>query len=199
MIRINLLPFRAARKRENIKRQITVFILCVVLVLCGFTYFYLGLRGEISDLQKKRDGLQAELSKHQATLKKITQLEKKTKELKQMLNVIRDLEKAKTGPVMLLDEIASAVPKGKLFLTSLKESKGILTLSGTAMDNETVALFMTRLKAMDHILDVDLNTTRMKDLPKYGLRVSEFELKCKTYIFKEEQKVAKKSKRKRRK
>jgi type IV pilus assembly protein PilN len=33
MIRINLLPFRAARKRENIRRQISVYIGIVILTL----------------------------------------------------------------------------------------------------------------------------------------------------------------------
>ena len=32
MIRINLLPFRAARRRENVRRQTSIFFLSVVLV-----------------------------------------------------------------------------------------------------------------------------------------------------------------------
>jgi len=40
MIRINLLPFRAARKKENIRRQISVFVLSVVCLalLMGFVF-----------------------------------------------------------------------------------------------------------------------------------------------------------------
>ena len=33
MIRINLLPFRAARKKENVRRQVSVFLLSLVLVV----------------------------------------------------------------------------------------------------------------------------------------------------------------------
>jgi type IV pilus assembly protein PilN len=33
MIRINLLPFRAARKKENIRRQLSIYVLSVVCLL----------------------------------------------------------------------------------------------------------------------------------------------------------------------
>ena len=40
MIKINLLPFRAAKKLENIRMQISVYMLTVVLVLLvhGFLF-----------------------------------------------------------------------------------------------------------------------------------------------------------------
>ncbi|MFZ7110360.1 MAG: PilN domain-containing protein [Desulfatiglandales bacterium] len=188
MIKINLLPYRAARKRENIKRQITLYILCVFLLLAGMAYAYVSKNGELSALKTKQETLQKDLAKLQETIKKISILEKKTDELRAMLNVIRDLEKRKTGPVLLLSEISNAVPKEKLWLRSLKESNGILTLTGTAMDNETVALFMTRLEAQDHITQVDLDSARAMELKDYRLKVSNFDLKCKTYAYTESEK-----------
>ncbi|MFH1491046.1 MAG: PilN domain-containing protein, partial [Pseudomonadota bacterium] len=98
--------------------------------------------------------------------------------------VIKELEKNKTGPVHLLEEISKAVPKDKLWLNNLSESKGNLTLTGTAMDNETVALFMTRLEKSDFIQTVDLESVKVKALPQYRLRVSDFVLKCRTYAYK---------------
>jgi len=46
MIRINLLPFRAARKKENVRRQVSIFLLSLVLVLIvmGWIHFYLHSR-----------------------------------------------------------------------------------------------------------------------------------------------------------
>jgi type IV pilus assembly protein PilN len=99
--------------------------------------------------------------------------------------VIKELERNKTGPVRLLDEIATAVPKDKLWLTSLKESGGMLTLTGTAMDNETVALFMTNLEQSEHVSTVDLQSSRLRNLPEHRLNVSDFVLECRTYSFKE--------------
>lgn len=185
MIRINLLPFRAARKKENIRRQISVYVLSVAFLFIVMIYFFLQLNSTLSGLKDEEQRLQTELKTYEATIKRIAELEKKIKEIKAKLDVIKELERNKTGPVRLLDEIANAVPKDKLWLTSLKESGGMLTLTGTAMDNETVALFMTNLEQSDHISNVDLQSTRLRNLPEYKLNVSDFILECRTYAFKE--------------
>ncbi len=199
MIRINLLPYRAARKRENIKRQITLYVLCVLLLLSGMVYSSLTLTHDLSVLKSKEGEIQADLAKLQKTVNKISELDKKTRELKDKLNVITDLENSKTGPVLLLAEISKAVPKDKLWLRSLSETGGVLTLAGTAMDNETVALFMTNLEAREHILAVDLGNTKLRNLPQYRLNVSDFQLTCKTYAFKEPEKPQTKPAKRRRK
>ena len=151
MIRINLLPFRAARKKENIRRQLVVYGLSVVLLLSimGYTLFY--LTSTLSGLKEDEKRIQDELKTYEQTIKRIAELEKKIKEIRAKLDVIRELERNKTGPVHLLDEIAMAVPKEKLWLSSMNESGGSLTLTGTAMDNETIALFMTNLEKSDYI------------------------------------------------
>jgi len=183
MIRINLLPFRAARKKENIRRQITVFGLCIVFLLCVMAYHAIDLNFNLSKLKQEEQRIQEELKTYEATIRKIAELEKKIKEIRAKLDVIKGLEKNKTGPVRLLDEIATAVPKEKLWLTALKESGGSLRLEGTAMDNETVALFMTNLAQAEHITSVDLQSVRLRYIPTYKLRVSDFVLDCKTYAF----------------
>ena len=185
MIRINLLPFRAARKKENIRRQLMVYGLSVVLLLSimGYTFFY--LTSTLNGLKEDEKRIQDELKTYEQTIKRIAELEKKIKEIRAKLEVIRSLEKNKTGPVHLLDEIALAVPKEKLWLSSMKETKGSLTLTGTAMDNETVALFMTNLENSDYISGVELQSAKLREIKEYKLNVSDFVLDCKTYAFKE--------------
>jgi type IV pilus assembly protein PilN len=185
MIRINLLPFRAARKKENIRRQVTIYVLCTVFAVLVMAYYAIQLNIELNRLIDEEQRLQVELKGYEATIRKINELEKKIKEIKTKLAVIKELEKNKTGPVHLLDEIAMAVPKEKLWLTSLKESAGTLKLTGTAMDNETVALFMTNLEKSDYIGAVELQSARLRYLPAYKLRVSDFVLDCKTYAYKQ--------------
>jgi type IV pilus assembly protein PilN len=185
MIRINLLPFRAARKKENVRRQLMVYGLSVVLLLSimGYTFFY--LTSTLSGLKEDEKRIQDELKTYEQTIKRIAELEKKIKEIRAKLEVIKELEKNKTGPVHLLDELALAVPKEKLWLSSMKETKGSLTLTGTAMDNETVALFMTNLEQSEYISGVDLQSAKLREIKEYKLNVSDFVLDCKTYAFKE--------------
>lgn len=197
MIRINLLPFRAARKKENIRRQLTIFALTVVFALVVMAYYFMKLSSTLSDRKKEEQQIKVELAGYKKTIERINNLEKKIAEIRKKLDVIKDLEKKKTGPVLLLDQIAVAVPKEKLWLTSFVEKKGKLTLNGTAMDNETVAVFMTNLENSELITAVDLKSTRLRSLPKYKLSVSDFSLECTTYAFKEEKKAKKTGRRRR--
>ena len=197
MIRINLLPFRAARKKENIRRQLTIFTLAVVFALVVMAYYFMKLSTTLSDRKKEEQQIKVELAGYKKTIERINNLEKKIAEIRKKLDVIKDLEKKKIGPVLLLDQIAVAVPKEKLWLTSFVEKKGKLTLNGTAMDNETVAVFMTNLENAELIMAVDLKSTRLRSLPKYKLSVSDFSLECTTYAFKKEKKAKKTGSRRR--
>ena len=192
MIRINLLPFRAARKKENIRRQVSYYFFSVILVLAVMTYAFLQVRGELNSLKGEKQRIETELATFEETIKRINELEKKIADIRKKLDVIKDLEKKKTGPVHLLDQVAEAVPRDKLWLSSFVEKEGKLTLTGTAMDNETFSVFMTRLAEAELITSVDMNETRARSIPEHKLNVFDFSLECITYAHKEPEPAAKK-------
>jgi type IV pilus assembly protein PilN len=184
MIRINLFPFRAARIKENIRRQVTIYFLSTIFLLLALSYYTLNFTREAKALRNEQERKQKELTTYQETIKKIRQIQKTIADVELKLNTIRDLEKTKTGPVKLLDDIAMSVLKDKLWLTSLKETKGVLTLEGTAMDNETVADFMNRLESTQSISSVELVKTQQKEIQALKLSLKDFALTCKTYAYK---------------
>jgi len=185
MIKVNLFPFRAARIKENIRRQVTIYILSVIFLLLASSYFYLDLNNKVKTLRQEQDVKQKELDSFKDTNAKIVALKKTIAEVEVKLKTIKRLEKGKTGPVRLLDDIATSVPEDKLWLTTLKEQKGTLILNGTAMDNETVADFMDRLKNTKSITSVQLVRTRQKKMQGFDLSLKDFSLNAKTYAFKE--------------
>ncbi len=180
MIRINLLPFRAARKRENVRQQVSIYFLCMVFLFALMTYLYFALNGQIDQLKAREASLQQELKSYEAITKEIAKLKKETMDLNTKLGVIQNLEKQRVGPAQLLVEIARAVPSDRLWLDSILEASGRLTLQGTAMDNDTVALFMTTLEQAPHIHSVDLNKTSLKFFPEFKRRTASFVLTCNT-------------------
>jgi type IV pilus assembly protein PilN len=194
MIRINLLPFRAARKRENIRRQISVYIGTVILTLLVVGFLSIQKINLLSDKKAEEESLKKEIVSYQKELNEIKALEKKIKEVSIKLDVIKELEKGKTGPVLLLADVADSVPKGKLWLKSYSDKKGSLSLSGTAMDNETVALFMSNLEKTEQITTVDLESAKQRDIAQYNLKVSDFALKCITKAKAATKKTKKKTK-----
>jgi len=198
MIRINLLPFREARKKENIRRQISIYVLSLVLLICLMVLAFIRLNSTLNGLKAQKREKVKELAKYKDTNRRLAEIKKELSEIRTKMEVIRGLEKNKMGPVQLLDEIASAVPRDKLWLRSLLEKKGVLTLEGTAMDNETVALFMNKLEAAPHIKTVDLKSTRLRALKAYKLNLMDFAVECRTYAFKEKKKALGKRRGKRR-
>ena len=185
MIKVNLFPFRAARIKENIRRQVTIYLLSVIFLILASSYFYLDLNNKVNTLREEQDVKQKELDSFKDTNRKIAALKRTIAAVEVKLKTIKRLEKGKTGPVKLLDDIAMSVPEDKLWLTTLKEQKGTLVLNGTAMDNETVADFMDRLQNTQSINSVQLVRTRQKKIPGFDLSLKDFSLNSKTYAFKE--------------
>ena len=184
MIRINLLPFRAARKRENVRIQISVYVLTVVLLVLCLGVSFISLNSKLSDLKNQNAQLQKELASYSDLLKKMDELKKKRDDLKGKLDVIRGLEAKRSGPVQLFDEIAIAVPRGRLFLKSLGETGDKVTMTGVAKDYDTVALFMTSLENTKTIETVTLGSTNKSLMEEQ--EISNFNLTCSKQLSDEE-------------
>ena len=198
MIKINLFPYRAARIKENIRRQVTIYFLSVIFFILVFSFYTLNFSQEIKSLRYDIETSEKELASFKYANAKIKELKKTIKDVEIKLKTIQKLEKGKTGPVRLLDEVSQSVPKERLWLSMLRENKGILELKGTAMDNETIAEFMNRLDKTESLSAVKLETAKIHKIIGFDLNFKEFVLKCKTSNFVEKKPVDSKKKRRRR-
>lgn len=187
MIRVNLLPFRAARQKENIRKQISIYVLSVAFLFAAIGFFFIDRSRTLAARTETRAAKVKELDKYKGATEELKKLKRQIEETQAKLKVIKELEKNKTGPVRLLDQVAMAVPKDKLWLNSLGEKGGVLALTGTAMDNDTVALFMTNLEKSDMVSSVDLKATKLKKHAKVKLNTVTFSLTCRVYSKKEKQ------------
>lgn len=185
MIRINLLPFRAAKRKEDVRRQISVFLLSIVFVLSLMGYAYFNLSGRLNRLNDEKAHKTGEMQQFAHVNKQIHEIKEKLEMVRSRLGVIEELELQKQGPVRLLDDIAQAVPPQRLWLDSLQENSGLCTLSGTAKDHETIAAFMTNLEKANTIVFVDLESAQLKSFAQYDKDLVGFTVGCKTYAFKE--------------
>ena len=97
MIRINLLPFRAARKKENIRRQVSIFLLSLVFLLIIIFYYNYSLNSKIGSLDASIKKTKTELGKYQKINKEIAQIKKKLNNLKKKMAVMDTLEANQIG------------------------------------------------------------------------------------------------------
>jgi len=177
MIRINLLPVRAAQKKEKLRSQLSILFLCLILVFAGCGALYVtkmfaldNLKQELADIDRQNTALKKKLGE-------IANYEKKKKALEQKLKVLADLKAGKAGPVHLLDELSRALPD-KVWLTQFTEKAGKIDLAGVGDTEQTVAAFMNNLEKSPYYKGVELSVTEQTTVG--GVKMQKFTLKCRT-------------------
>jgi type IV pilus assembly protein PilN len=173
MIRINLLPFRAARKKENIRRQVSIFLLSLVLVLIVAFWVNYMLSRKIDTLNEQIKTTQAQVDKYNKINKEIQEIKKKLDLLNKKIDVIQSLDLTRKAPVELLDDISRLTVEKRMWLTGLKEKAGKIEVVGIAVDNPTVAEYMTRIEASQKYIGVKLLSINQDDSIK-GLNLKSF-------------------------
>ena len=175
MIRINLLPFRAARKKENVRRQVSIFFLSFFLVVIVLGYLHISLGNKISNLKAKIETTKKEVAKYDKINIEIASLKKKLEILKKKTNVIESLEKNRFEPVRLLDTMSLKVIAKRMWFKSFKSSAKTVEIDGIALYNKSVADFMTRLQGSGLFSTVRLKTikkTKVKDSNLKSFKIS---------------------------
>lgn len=177
MIKINLLPFRVARSRENIRRQLSIFLLLFVFVCLVLLLLYMKKASRVAELQGQVATVDVELVKYKKIGDEIEDIQKKLEVLKKKMAVIDRLEDDRFEPVTLLVGISEAVVKGRMWIDSLTDSGATVKISGVAMDEKTVADFMTQLEKSNLFSGVALGTLKKKTF-KDNIDFKTFELLC---------------------
>jgi len=177
MIRINLIPVKAAQKKEQLKGQLMIVVLALIVTagICGAAYAH--ITGKVDDLQQRIDQKRAEIAQLQKAIAEVRDFEKRQKDLRAKLDILETLKTAKVGPVYLLDELYQALPE-KLWLTSFKESAGKAQVSGIGVSEETVALFMRNLETSGSYERVELKVT--KQIVQANIKFQQFDLTMNT-------------------
>ncbi|MBT8357484.1 MAG: PilN domain-containing protein [Desulfobacterales bacterium] len=176
MIRINLLPFRAARKKENVRRQVSIFFLSFFFVVIVLVYFHISLGSKTSRLRSKKEITKKEVAKFKKINQEIAALKKKLQILKKKTSVIESLEKNRFEPVRLLDTMSLKVIAKRMWFKSFKSIGRTVEIEGLALDNKTVADFMTRLQGSGLFSVVKLKTIKKAKVKESDLK--SFQISC---------------------
>ncbi len=176
MIRINLLPFRAARKSENIRRQVSLFLLSLVLVFLVMGYFQIYLTSEINSLKRKVDNTNQDLQRFQKQAAEVDAIKKKLDNLQKRTEVMKELDKNRKEPVQLLDAMTQIVIPNRMWLNTLTITDASVIISGNALDTKTTADFMVRLEESALFSAVNLVTVKYQAIKKQ--KMQSFQINC---------------------
>jgi type IV pilus assembly protein PilN len=176
MIRINLLPVRAAKKKESAVQQITIFCVSLLLTAAVVMCLYLVKRVQLSSAQDDITSATARIMELKKKIGKLEELKTLKDQVKKKLDVLVQLRKNKTGPAERLSTLSDSTPE-ELWLTGYTENGSDIKLSGVAYTEELIATFMRSLEASADFTGVELVVSEQFDAG--GSKMKKFELTCK--------------------
>jgi len=175
MIKINLLLTRKEKKKVGVRKEIVILIASVVLLFACLIVFQWRLEKEREDMSSKISETKKEIAYYRSLTTEVIKAKEAQKALQEKLNVINTLRKQKEGPAKVLDELSIDKPE-KLQLESLKKEGSKLGIEGIALDDETIANFMTNLRRSKIFKGVDLIVSEQVEQSK--IKLKKFILSC---------------------
>jgi type IV pilus assembly protein PilN len=161
MIQINLLPVKAAKKREFGRQQLVLFVLLLVLAGIGNYFVYNRFESELRSLDKQIATTQTEIAQLEKTIGEVKSIKEDKKALEDKLKILDTLKKGRTGPVKVLDELATVIPQ-KVWIIDFNEQGGNVTMTGQATTYEDLSAFSKKLKASTHFTNITIKGARQQ-------------------------------------
>ena len=175
MIKINLLPVRAAKKKETALQQITIFCISLALVFVVVGALYAVRLGQISSTKNDISAANNKINELKVRIGKLEELKTLKEQVKKKLDVLAQLRKNKTGPAQRLATISDITPD-QLWLTTYVESGDNVKMAGIAYTEDLIAQFMRSIQASNDFTGVELIVSEQKEIA--GTKLKSFELSC---------------------
>lgn len=173
MIRINLLPHRAEKRRER-KREFVVFSVLVLVLGAAIAYFVHTLIVSAIDAQDARNTIfKNEIKNLDTEIAEIKNLREQIDALLARKQVIESLQNNRSQSVHLMNELIRNVPDG-VYLKSIKQTGQMITLAGYAQSNSRVSHLMRNLDQSPFLERPGLIEVKSASLD--NRRLSEFSL-----------------------
>ena len=175
MIKINLLFARKEKKKVGLRKEFVVLILSVILLLVVLVLVQWRSGKEREDILTQISNAKKEIAYYKSLTTEVNKAKEAQKTLQDKLNIINSLRKEKGSPARVLDELSIDKPE-KIHLESLKKEGSRLGIEGIALDDETIANFMTNLRKSKLFNNVDLIVSEQVEQSK--IKLKKFILSC---------------------
>lgn len=175
MIKINLLPVRATKKKETAKQQVFIFVVALIafvgVAFLVYSFEMIRIKTTKNEISKG----EKELQRLKTVIGEIDNIKKLQDEVKKKLDILNRLRKEKTGPAIRLAKLSEATPE-KVWLTKYAESGTNVSISGVAFNEDLIAAFMRNLLATDEFANVELLVS--EQIETSGVKAKRFDIAC---------------------
>jgi type IV pilus assembly protein PilN len=208
MIRINLLPVKATKRREQGVRQLIVGVVSVSLTLVAVIVFHGTQVSQVNQLRSDNQATARAIAALKAEIGDYDRVKAQRDELIRQRDAIKRLQANRAGPVWLMRELSDILTKGKgptfnkeayeeqlrrdpnagfnpnwepkrVWLLSYEEHSHSVKIRGAAKSDEDVAEFLKRLKLSAFFSDVYWQQTQPQTDTKLNVSYVTFDVTCK--------------------
>ena len=158
MVRINLLPVRVSKKKEAGRQQLVIFAAVLLAGLLGNYFWGASRAGDLKAREAKLARTRDDIAQLERIIGEVKNIKDAQQELQKKLDVLDKLKQGRSGPVRMLDELATVTPR-QLWLSKLDEKGGAVNFAGSAASIDDVSEFMLKLKQSKYFTKVELKKT----------------------------------------
>ncbi|HEV2680230.1 MAG TPA: PilN domain-containing protein [Rhodanobacter sp.] len=158
MAHVNLLPWRAARRKQR-EREFYMQLVAAFVVALGVLLLWIFWMDQRIDNQNERNTtLQTEIKQLDVRIAKIKDLETVRAHLLARKQIIEQLQADRSQMVHLFDELVKTIPTSAR-LTALKQNGQSMSLEGVSQSNASVAEYMRNVESSPWMGHTDLRKT----------------------------------------
>ena len=176
MIKINLLPVRAARKKETAIQQLVITGVVVVMIALIVVSLYVVKRVQVAVAKDDIVSANNKINELKTKIGKLEELKTLKEQVKKKLDILSQLRKNKTGPAQRLATLSDLTPE-KLWLTNYSETEKEVKISGIASTEDLIAQYMKSLEASTDFNAVELIVSEQTEIA--GTKLKKFDLTMK--------------------
>lgn len=142
--RINLLPWREARRKQQERDFIIILSVAGAIAILGLFVTHLQIQDQIENQEARNAYLRGEIARLKKAEAEIKELDKVKSRLLSRLEIIQNLQASRPGMVKVFDALPRLLPEA-MYLTSVKNEGNRLALKGVARSNNVISNFMRNL------------------------------------------------------
>lgn len=186
MIRVNLLPHRAEKRKA---RQLQFIVLSALSLVAGVAivgFVHVAISTQISYQNRRNDYLKQEIAVLDKQIEEIKKLKEQTQSLLARKTVVENLQSTRSDVVHLLDQMLRILPEGGVYLKSIKQNGYKISLVGYSQSNARVSTLMRSIEDspwLDSPVLIEIRSVALSGSPNTGgasvsgaSRISEFSL-----------------------
>jgi type IV pilus assembly protein PilN len=153
---------------------VSVFLLSLVLVAIIAVIAHVWFDNRITGLNERIASTKTQVAKYNKINSEIAEIKKKLAVLDKKIEVIQSLDRNRKAPVRLMDSMTQLLVTNRMWFKRLDYNDDAIKLDGIALDNQTVADFMTRVQEFPDYQEVKLASIKQERFAKKDLNLKRF-------------------------